>query len=73
MNRPGWEEYVPLFQQMWAESGAQDMQVIVPGEDGKLDMEQADQVLSQATGIFIGGATRRITITITRPVVLKSR
>ncbi|OME89712.1 MULTISPECIES: cyanophycinase [Paenibacillus] len=55
MNRPGWEEYVPLFQQMWTESGARDMQVIVPDEDGILDMEQAEQVLSQATGIFIGG------------------
>jgi cyanophycinase len=55
MNRPGWEGYVPLFQQMWKESGAEDMQVIVPDEDGKLDMEHAEQVLSQATGIFIGG------------------
>ncbi|WP_339218534.1 cyanophycinase [Paenibacillus sp. FSL W7-1279] len=55
MNRPGWEEYVPLFQQMWAESGAQDVKVIVPDDDGKLDMEQAEQVLTQATGIFIGG------------------
>lgn len=54
MNRPGWEEYVPLFQQMWAESGAQDVKVIVPDEDGKLDMEH-EQVLLQATGIFIGG------------------
>ncbi|MCV4232337.1 cyanophycinase [Virgibacillus sp. LDC1] len=55
MNKPGWEEYVPLFQRMWKDSGAQDMQVIVPDDHGKLDMEHVEQVLSQATGIFIGG------------------
>ncbi|MGE7056611.1 cyanophycinase, partial [Paenibacillus glucanolyticus] len=55
MNRPGWEEYVPLFQQMWRESGAHDVQVIVPDAEGHLDMEHAEQVLSRATGIFIGG------------------
>ncbi|GIP04359.1 cyanophycinase [Paenibacillus sp. JNUCC32] len=56
MNRSGWEEYVPLFQQMWTEAGmTQNVSVIVPDEDGNLDMEQAEQVLSWATGIFIGG------------------
>ncbi|WP_231888206.1 cyanophycinase [Paenibacillus glucanolyticus] len=55
MNRPGWEEYVPLFQQMWRESGAHDVQVIVPDAEGHLDMEHAEQVLSRATGIFIAG------------------
>ena len=55
MNRPGWEEYVPLFQQLWEDAGARNVQVIVPDQDGNLDMVQAERVLSQATGIFIGG------------------
>lgn len=61
MNRPGWEEYVPLFQQMWTEAGmTQNVSVIVPDEDGNLDMEQAEQVLSWAKGIFIGGGNTEI-------------
>lgn len=55
MNSPGWEEYVPLFQQLWENAGARDVQVIVPDQDGNLDMVQAERVLSQASGIFIGG------------------
>lgn len=55
MYRPGWEEYVPLFRQLWEDAGARNVQVIVPHSDGNLDMVQAERVLSQATGIFIGG------------------
>ena len=51
----GWEKYVPRYVEPWLKLGIAGYRVIVPDEDGKLDLPTATATLHWATGIFIGG------------------
>ena len=51
----GWERYVPRYSEPWEARGVRRVEVIVPGEDGRLDLPAAEVRLREATGIFIGG------------------
>jgi cyanophycinase len=51
----GWEKYVPRYVEPWLKLGIAGYRVIVPDEDGKLDLQTATATLHWATGIFIGG------------------
>lgn len=50
-----WKKYVPGYVQPWEQRDASQYDIIVPGEDGILDIEKTSAVLHEATGIFIGG------------------
>ncbi|WP_234410562.1 Type 1 glutamine amidotransferase-like domain-containing protein [Caldalkalibacillus mannanilyticus] len=55
MNSSGWENYVPLFRRTWEPYGVTSVEVIVPNENGEIDLAKAKEILSTSTGIFIGG------------------
>ena len=57
---PKWESYLPQYVQPWAQQGIQRYHIIVPDENGVLDIEDAIAKLREATGIFIGGGNTRI-------------
>ncbi len=50
-----WQKYVPVYAGPLNTCGVRNIQVIVPGEDGQLDLTAAGAVLEQASGIIIGG------------------
>ena len=52
---PDWQKYVPEYTNPWLEQGVSHYDVIVPGADGKLDLQNVLPTLQQATGIFVGG------------------
>ena len=55
-----WERYLAQYVQAWEKRGATQHHVIVPGDDGILDVGGAIDRLRTATGIFIaGGQTSR--------------
>jgi cyanophycinase len=51
----GWEAYVARYVAPWEGRGVRRVEVIVPREDGRLDLPAAEAQLREATGIFIGG------------------
>lgn len=55
MNRPGWENYVPLFKNTWGQFGVTDVEVVVPNKRGEVDIGRVKKILSTSSGIFIGG------------------
>jgi cyanophycinase len=55
MGGEGWEGYVPRYMAPWEARGVRRVEVIVPKEDGKLDLIEVGRQLGEATGIFIGG------------------
>ncbi len=52
---PGWEGYLPRYVEPWERRGASRHHVIVPGDDGVLDVRAATSQLREASGIFIAG------------------
>jgi cyanophycinase len=52
---PGWEKYVPQYTQPWIQRGVSRHFIILPDENGNLDLETASARLREATGIFVGG------------------
>ncbi len=50
-----WRKYVPVFTEPWTHRGVSQYYVVVPGEDGQLDLDNVVAKLHDATGIFIGG------------------
>ena len=52
---PKWETYLPQYIQPWIRRGVRQYHVIVPDENGALDVKAATLKLREATGIFIGG------------------
>jgi len=52
---PEWEAYLPRYVEPWERRGATKHHVIVPGDDGVLDIHTATSRLREATGIFIAG------------------
>jgi len=55
MGGQGWEDHVPEYTEPWARQGANRHHVIVPGDNGTLDVALASARLREATGILIGG------------------
>ena len=51
----GWERYVARYVEPWEARGVRKVEVIVPGEEGRLDFAKAEGQLATATGIFIAG------------------
>ena len=51
----GWEDYVPQYTQPWVRRGVTQHHIIVPDENGCLDVDAVSAKLYEATGIFIGG------------------
>ena len=51
----GWEKYVPEYTQSWIRRGVSRYYPIVPGENGRLDLDAVSAKIREATGIFIGG------------------
>jgi cyanophycinase len=52
---PNWEKYLRHYEGPWKEIGINDYAIIMPDQDGNLDIEKAKDILNWATGIFIGG------------------
>jgi len=52
---PGWKRYLPRYVQPWEKRGATKRYVIVPRDDGLLDLPAATSLLRAATGIFMAG------------------
>jgi len=52
---PGWQRYLPRYVQPWEKRGVIRPHVIVPADDGLLDLPVAISVLRAATGIFMAG------------------
>ncbi|MBC8445863.1 MAG: Type 1 glutamine amidotransferase-like domain-containing protein [Chloroflexi bacterium] len=50
-----WQKYVPEYTQPWIRRGVSRYYPIVPGENGRLDLDAVSAKLREATGIFIGG------------------
>lgn len=57
---PQWESYLPQYVQPRLRQGIQQYHIIVPNEDGVLDIEDTIAKLRETTGIFIGGGNTRI-------------
>jgi cyanophycinase len=55
MGGQGWESYLPRYVEPWEKRGASGHRVIVPGDGGVLDLDDALIRLREATGIFIAG------------------
>ncbi|OAB42766.1 cyanophycinase [Paenibacillus antarcticus] len=55
MNRSGWEEYLPRYTDVWKRNGVVHISVILPDDNGELNEKIAEELLQEATGIFIGG------------------
>ncbi|WP_102706437.1 Type 1 glutamine amidotransferase-like domain-containing protein [Terribacillus saccharophilus] len=55
--REGWEAFLPRYTNHWIAQGVREnnISVIVPNEKGELDLAKAAEIVSEATGIFIGG------------------
>lgn len=55
--REGWEAFLPRYTNHWIAQGVHEnnISVIVPNEKGELDTAKAAEIVSDATGIFIGG------------------
>jgi cyanophycinase len=56
---PGWERYLPVYQDPWTEAGVGQVVPILPQPDGSLDEAALDE-LRRATGIFMCGGDTRI-------------
>ena len=50
-----WQKSVPEYTRPWAARGVSRYDVIVPGDDGRLNLDAVIAKLEGATGIFIGG------------------
>jgi cyanophycinase len=50
-----WKKYVSEYVQPWQARGVSCIDVIVPDESGRLDLDDIVKRLENATGIFIGG------------------
>ena len=50
-----WQKYVSDYTRPWIQRGASRYDVIVPDDDGRLNLEDVAAKLKSATGIFIGG------------------
>ncbi len=50
-----WQKYVPEYTRSWTARGMSRYDVIVPGDDGRLNLDAVIAKLEGATGIFIGG------------------
>jgi cyanophycinase len=60
MGGPGWESYLPEYLDPWQRLGVTKYHIIIPDENGDLNVETTIQYLRSATGIFIGeGQTSR--------------
>jgi len=55
MGGPGWRDHAPEYTAPWMDRSARRHHVIVPDDQGKLDLEAASARIAEATGIFIGG------------------
>ncbi|WP_226038185.1 Type 1 glutamine amidotransferase-like domain-containing protein [Aquibacillus saliphilus] len=55
--REGWQDYLARYTEQWIKSGVnpENIEVIIPDQDGKLNYEAATWIIEAATGIFIGG------------------
>jgi cyanophycinase len=55
--REGYEAFLPRYTSHWIAQGVhkKNISVIVPNERGELATEEATDIVSNATGIFIGG------------------
>lgn len=55
--REGWEAFLPHYTDHWITQGVleDNISVIVPNEKGELDTAKTAKIISNATGIFIGG------------------
>ncbi|MFP7478604.1 Type 1 glutamine amidotransferase-like domain-containing protein [Terribacillus saccharophilus] len=55
--REGWEAFLPRYTSHWISQGVQqnNISVIVPNENNELDTAKAVDIVSNASGIFIGG------------------
>jgi len=56
----GWARYVPRYVEPWRKYGATQHSIVVPGDDGTLDLPSALSALEDATGIFIAGGRTAI-------------
>lgn len=50
-----WQKYMSDYVRPWTQRGVSRYQVIVPDEDGKLNLDSVAETLGNVTGIFIGG------------------
>ena len=64
---PNWQTYVPEYTEPWTRRGVTRYSTVVPGESGELDLDAVTSRLSEATGIFTGGATHRPTTDCMQP------
>jgi cyanophycinase len=55
MYSPNWEKYLPHYEKPWNDIGINNYSLIMPDENGNLDINQAKEILDSSTGIFIGG------------------
>ncbi|MFP7495023.1 Type 1 glutamine amidotransferase-like domain-containing protein [Terribacillus saccharophilus] len=55
--RKGWEAFLPHYTKHWISEGVQEnnISVVVPNEKDELNTAEMTEILSGATGIFIGG------------------
>lgn len=55
--REGWEAFLPRYTSHWIAQGVQEnnISVFLPNEKGELHSAEAAEIVSNATGIFIGG------------------
>jgi cyanophycinase len=56
----GWEKYVPQYAEPWERQGATRHSVVVPNDEGVLDVGTASTAIREATGIFIGGGNTTV-------------
>jgi cyanophycinase len=50
-----WAQYLPNYTEPWTRRGITDYQPVIPEADGALNVDRTQEILQQATGIFIGG------------------
>lgn len=55
MNTTQWERFLPAYTESWHEIGIADYSIIIPNEHSVLDHTHTEEILDNATGIYIGG------------------
>lgn len=55
MNTSKWEKFLSAYTSVWEELGICRYDIIIPDESSTLDNNQTEEILKNATGIYIGG------------------
>ncbi|SFA88268.1 MULTISPECIES: Type 1 glutamine amidotransferase-like domain-containing protein [unclassified Bacillus (in: firmicutes)] len=55
MNTAKWEKFLPVYTTVWEELGISRYDIIIPDGNSILDNKKTEEILKNATGIYIGG------------------